>query len=122
MPDNLRHSVKQTILKYLNVMTLKEEGLMRNWDMSPHLSSERAISGQKKLTSFWQDVSTHWDLIKSKTSFAPLLVLIFSALCLIDFLTAGSINLETANLNFSFVLFFSTIMAPLSAATLALEY
>jgi len=57
VPDENRHSVRDSILNYLDVMGPGDESRARAWDMMPHLDSKKAKKAQSKLTSYWQDLS-----------------------------------------------------------------
>jgi hypothetical protein len=56
VPDSMRHSTRNEILKLLRVMSPLEEMNFYNWDMNDHLNSVKTRKAQEKLTSFWQDL------------------------------------------------------------------
>ena len=61
VPDEIRHSVRNKILKFLEIMSPSQQQNFYDWDMNPHLISGKTRSSQEKLTSFWQDFSLRFD-------------------------------------------------------------
>lgn len=57
VPEKYRNYIRSKILDYMEPMTFDDEMAIRAWDMDPHLSSTRAIRGQDRLISFWQDLN-----------------------------------------------------------------
>ena len=55
VPKKYRHTIRDNILSFIDVMSPMNEFNLMNWDMEPHLKSKRTISRQEKFTSFWQD-------------------------------------------------------------------
>ena len=57
VPDRYRHKIRDKIIRYLPIMNPHHESIMESWDMNEHLGSPKALRGQERLTSFWQDLS-----------------------------------------------------------------
>ena len=56
VPDRYRNYIRSKILDLLEPTNFEEEEMIRSWDMNPHLASTKAIRGQDRLISFWQDI------------------------------------------------------------------
>ncbi len=56
VPDKYRNYVRSKILDLLEPTNFEDEESIRSWDMNPHLASTKAIRGQDRLISFWQDI------------------------------------------------------------------
>ena len=51
--DKYRHSIRNEIIKCLQIMTPNQEGVIRGWDMNEHLKSKDVIESQKRLLEEW---------------------------------------------------------------------
>jgi hypothetical protein len=59
IPDKYRHHIRNKIIEFLEISTFEDNEKIINWDMNPHLSSNRAINNQDKLISYWQDIDVN---------------------------------------------------------------
>ena len=53
VPDGHRYRIRENILSFLGPMSASQEIFLRNWDMDPHLESERTRKAQERLKSLW---------------------------------------------------------------------
>ncbi len=55
VPDTMRSIVRENISNFLPPITPEGEEVLLTWNMTEHLLSKKARTGQERLTSFWQD-------------------------------------------------------------------
>jgi len=56
VPDKYRFTIRENILKYLEVMMPSDINDIKNWNMNKHLENPKTLIGQEKLIQFWQTI------------------------------------------------------------------